>query len=123
MDLTPEQRDKYLKALEKIELADRPEKWRLTKKFILDLKPWLVEAEKEHCEAVKELRDLSNKHAASKSGTMRNSMKIFGPVLIAMFKTDPDLRAEMGASSKGSSPLIGKQLWEAFPEYRVSRSY
>ena len=123
-DLTPEQRQKHLKAIEKIELAPRPEKWQLTKKLILELKPWLVEAEREHCEACKELRQASdNKYAASKTGVMRNSMKLFGPVYSALIKLDPELKTEMGAKNINSSPLIGKQLWEAFPEYRIARNY
>lgn len=122
--MTPEQRDKYIKTIEKIENAPRPEKWRLTKQFILELKPWLVEAEREHCEACKELRqEADNKYAASKTGVMRNSMKIFGPVYNAIIKIDPELKIELNARNNSSTPLIGKQLWEAFPEYRISRVY
>jgi hypothetical protein len=123
-ELTPEQKAKYVKAIEKIEMAPRPEKWRLTKQFILELKPWLVETEKEHCQACKELRQATDdKYAASKSGVMRNSMKIFGPVYNAMIKIDPELKIELNASNKNTTPLIGKQLWEAFPEYRIARNY
>lgn len=123
-ELTPEQKAKYVKAIEQIEMAPRPEKWRLTKKFLLDLKPWLVEAEKEHCEACKEIREASqDKYAASKTGVMRNSMKLFGPVYSALIKLDPELKIELNATNKNTTPLIGKQLWEAFPEYRIARNY
>jgi hypothetical protein len=123
-DITPEQKQKHLKAIEAIENAARPEKWRLTKKLILELKPWLVEAEKEHCEACKELREATeNKFASSKTGVMRNSMKIYGPVFSALVKLDPELKVEMNARNNASTPLIGKQLWEAFPEYRIARNY
>lgn len=121
--MTPEQRQKYIKAIERIENAPRPEKWRLTKQFILELKPWLVEDERQHCEACTELRQASNKYAASKSGEMRNTMKLYGPVYSAMVKLDPELAIEMKGRNNASAALIGKQIWEAFPEYRIARNY
>ena len=122
MELTPEQRQKYLKAIEKIEHATRPEKWRLIKKLTLELKPWLVAIEAEHSEACKELR-LKNedKYAASKTGAMRNTMKLFGPVYTAMTKLEPDFVIEMSGRNKGLEEKIGKQLYDAFPEYRIAR--
>lgn len=124
MDLTPEQRQKYLKAIEKIENTPRPEKWRLIRKLTLELKPWLVPIETEHSEACKEIRTKNeNKYASSKSGTMRNTMKLFGPVYTAMTKLDPELAVEMSGRNKGLEEKIGKQLYDAFPEYRIARLY
>ena len=124
MDLTPEQRQKYLKAIEKIENTPRPEKWKLIKKLILELKPWLVPYEEVHAQACKELRVKNeNKYASSKSGVMRNTMKLFGPVYMAMTKLDPELRVEMSGKNKGLEILAGKQLYDAFPEYRIARLY
>jgi hypothetical protein len=124
MELTPEQKQKYLKAIEKIENAPRPEKWKLIKKLTLELKPWLVPYEAEHSEACKDLRIKNeNKYASSKSGTMRNSMKLFGPVLTNMMTLDPELKLEMSGKNKGTEEFIGKQLYDAFPEWRVARIY
>lgn len=124
MDLSPEQKQKYLKAIEKIENTKRPEKWRLVKKLTLELKPWWKPLEAAHCEAVKELRIKNeNKHASSKSGVMRNTMKLFGPVYQNMVRLDPELAQEMSGKNKGIEELIGKQLYEAFPEYRTARLY
>lgn len=124
MDLTPEQRQKYLKAIEKIETTPRPEKWKLIKKLTLELKPWLVPLEAEHAEACKELRIKNqNKYASSKAGTMRNTMKLFGPVLTGMMKLDPELKVEMSGKNKGLEEKIGKDLYDAFPEYRIARLY
>lgn len=124
MDLTPEQRDKHLKAIAQIDEASRPEKWRLIRKLTLELKPWLKPLEHDHAEACKELRlKNENKYAASKSGEMRNSMKLFGPVYTAMMKLDPELSIELSGRNKGIQELIGKQLWDAFPEYRICRDY
>lgn len=121
---TPEQKDKHLKAIEKIETAPRPEKWRQIKKLLLELKPWLVAIEADHAEACKELRQKNeNQYASSKSGAMRNSMKLFGPVYSAIIKLDPELHVEMSGKNKGAQELIGKQLWDAFPEYRICRTY
>lgn len=124
MELTPEQRDKHLKAIEKIEHAARPEKWRLIRKLLFELKPWLKVVESEHAEACKELRIKNeNPYASSKTGTMRNTMKLFGPVYSAMIKLDPDLRIEMSGRNTELQVQIGKQLWDAFPEYRICRKY
>lgn len=124
MDLTPEQRQKYLKAIEKIENTPRPEKWRLIRKLTLELKPWYAPLEIEHSQACKELRTKNeNKYASSKSGTMRNTMKLFGPVYNSMTKLDPELAVEMSGRNKGLEEKIGKQLYDAFPEYRIARLY
>lgn len=122
--LTPEQRDKYLKAIEKIETLPRPQKWREIKKFLLELHPQWKTPEKEHCQAVKEIRQkLESKTAASQSGTMRETMKLFGPVYEAMIKLDPQLMIELSGRNKGAQEKIGKQLYQAFPEYRIARMY
>lgn len=124
MEHTPEQRQRHLKAIEKIENTPRPEKWRLIKNLLLELKPWLVTAEAEHAEACKELRLKSeNKYAQSKSGAMRNTMKIFGPVYQAITRLDPEAVVEMSGRNKGLQVKLGKQLYDAFPEYRIARRY
>jgi len=99
--MTPEQREKHLKAIDRIETASRPEKWYLTRKLLFELKPWLVENEAQHIQACKELRAASEKFAASKSGTMRNSMKLYGPVYTTLTKLDPELKQEMGSYKNG----------------------
>ena len=122
--MTPEQRQKHLKALEKIEHAKRPAKWRLIRDLLFELKPWLKPLEKAHNEACKELRQKNeNEFAASKAGTTRNTMKLFGPVYSALIKADPDLKAELSGLNKGDQQLIGKNLWDAFPEYRICRKF
>lgn len=124
MDITPEQRAKYLKAIERIETTSRPEKWRLIKKLTLELKPWYKPLEYDHSQACKELRlKTEDAFSASKSGTMRNSMKIFGPVLTGLIKLDPELSDEWSGKNQGDQEKVGKQLWDAFPEYRTSRKY
>jgi hypothetical protein len=124
MDLTPEQKDKYLKAIEKIEQAPRPKKWRLIKDFTLELKPWLKDDEAGHSQACKELRQQNeNKHAASKSGTMRSTMKLYGPVYNNLLRMDPQLREELSGRNKGDQTITGKKLWDAFPEWRTCREF
>jgi len=124
MDLTPEQKDKYLRSIAKIEQMKRPEKWQAIKKLTLEMKPWLKQEEKEFSEACKELRlKNENKYASSKSGAMRNSMKLYGPVYFNLIKLDPDLMAEQSGRNKGDQEKIGKQLWQAFPEWRIARKY
>lgn len=124
MEMTPEQKEKYLKAIEKIEHAARPDKWRLIKKLTLEMKPWLVQAEADHAEACKELRQLNeNKHASSKSGAMRETMKLFGPVYQNIIRLDPEIRVELSGKNNGDQDFIGKQLWDAFPEWRICREF
>lgn len=122
--MTPEQRDKHLKTLEKIENMKRPEKWREIRKLLFALKPWLETADREHREACKELRQkTSSQTAASKSGTMRNTMKIPVYVYDAMKKLDPELVIEMSGRNRESADKIGEQIYKAFPEYRIARTY
>lgn len=124
MELTPEQKAKYLKAIEKIEHAARPEKWRLIKNLTFELKPWLALEEAEHSQACKELRQTNqNKHASSKSGAMRETMKLYNPVFQNIRRLDPSIEEEMSGRNQGAQEFIGKQLWDAFPEWRVSRVY
>lgn len=121
--MTPEQRAKHLRAIDRIEAAPRPEKWYLTRKLLFELKPWLVENEAEHIQACKEIRAASGKYAASQTGIMRNSMKLYGPVYTTLTKLDPELKQEMGSYKNASAAKAGKQLWDAFPEYRIARNY
>jgi hypothetical protein len=122
--MTPELKDKYLKTIEKIEQTPRPAKWKLIKKLTLELKPWLVPAEADHAEACKEIRQKNdNQYASSQSGVMRNSMKLFGPVYMSIVKLDPEITVEMSGRNQDSQAKIGKQLWDAFPEYRICRTY
>lgn len=123
-NMTPEQRAKHLKTIERIEHLKRPEKWREIKKFTLELHPSLKALDHDFSEACKELRQKTESQtASSKSGTMRNTMKIPQFIYDAMIKLDPELLIEMSGRNKGSQELIGKQLYKAFPEYRIARTY
>ena len=122
--MTPEQRDKHLKTIDKIENMKRPEKWRAIRKFVLELHPELVDVEHDHAEACKELRlKNSSKTASSKSGTMRQTMILFKPVYDALIKLDPEILIEMSGRNRGPQIDIAKLLYDAFPEYRTARKY
>lgn len=122
--MTPEQREKHLRTIEKIEYMPRPAKWREIKKFILDLHPELVPAEKEFSEGCKELRsNLQSKTASSKAGHIRNTMKLPNYLLDAIRKLDPEINEEMSGSNHGHQILIAEQLYKAFPEYRIARNF
>lgn len=121
--MTPEQREKYLKAIERIETMKRPEKWRAIRKLYLALWPELVAADQAHCEALKEYRNAVNATNSSKSLSMRGSMKIPLYVYNALKVLDPELQIEWSGKNKGLQEKINKQLWLAFPEYRASRKY
>lgn len=122
--MTPEQRAKHLKTIEKIENLPRPAKWREIKKLTLALHPGLVSYDNDFAEACQELRE---KHesivGASKKATLREPMKLPNYLYQALMKLDPELRAEMSGKNNGLQILIGKQLWQAFPEYRIARKF
>jgi len=101
----------------------RPAKWREIKKFVLELHPSLVQPDRDFCEATKELREATNKTASSESGAMRNTMKIPHYIHTALTAMDPDVFAEESGRNPGDQQRINKQLYDAFPEYRVARSY
>jgi hypothetical protein len=122
--MTPEQRAKHLRTIEKIENMKRPEKWRAIRKFLLEVRPDLAAVEKGHCDACKEIRQATESGtAASKQGDIRNTMKIPEFIYQVLCKYDPELMIEMSGRNKGLQVLIAKQLWEAFPDYRIARKF
>lgn len=120
---TPEQKAKHLRTIEKIEGMKRPEKWSAIRDFTLELHPELKEIDNDFCQAVKELREQSNKTAISTTGELRNTMKIPQYVYDAIRNLDADIMEEMSGKNKGYQELVGKQLYDAFPMYRVARTY
>lgn len=122
--MTPEQRDKHVRTIGKIESMKRPEKWREIKKLVLELHPELVLADKEFSEGCKDLRQATeSKTASSKSGNLRNTMKLPNWLYDAIKKLDPEVAIEMSGKNHGHQLLIGKQLYKAFPEYRIARNF
>lgn len=121
--MTPEQKQKHLRAIEKIESTSRPAKWRLIKELTFALHPSFVPIDKDFCEAVKELRQASNKTASSASGDMRNTMKIPQYIYEALRTLDEDFMKEASGRNGGSQEQLGNLLYKAFPEYRVARQY
>lgn len=120
--MTAEQREKHIRTIEKIELTPRPQKWREIKKLVLDLHPELRGPDQEFSQACKELRQATvSKTASSKTGNMRNSMKLPNYIYRAMTQLDPELVIEMSGRNHGHQKIIGDQLWKAFPEYRIAR--
>lgn len=121
--MTPEQRDKHLKTIAKIEDMPRPAKWREIKKFILELHPEWQGLESGFCEAIKELRQKNvSKTASSKSGTMRETMKLPQFLYEAIIKLDPEILVDLSGRNRGAQWEVGKQLYKAFPEYRTART-
>lgn len=122
--MTPEQKEKYLQKIDAILLASRPKKWRLVKDLILERHPSYVQMDKDFSDACKELRLKSeSKTGASKSLAMRNTMKIPSYLYQALVEFDPELKIEMSGRNHGDQWRIGKQLYKAFPEYRIARTF
>lgn len=121
--MTPEQREKHLQSVDKIIAMKRPEKWRAIRKLLFELHPELVPAHDEHMQACKEWRQSTQSAtASSKSGDIRNTMKIPNYVYQAIIKLDPEIMVEMSGRNNGDQIKIGEQLHKAFPEYRIARS-
>lgn len=122
--MTPEQKQRHLRTIEKIENTPRPEKWREIRKFYLKLHPELVEVDREFSQACKEIRQASeSKTGASKSLSMRNTMKLPNYVYRALTQLDPEIMIEMSGRNHGEQWRVGKQLYQAFPMYRIAREY
>ncbi|MCB1711288.1 MAG: hypothetical protein KDH96_02045 [Candidatus Riesia sp.] len=123
-ELTPEQKDKHLRAIEKIEQMKRPQKWRAIKKLFFELHPEFTQIDADFAKACQEIREKNpDKIGMSKDGTMRNTMKIPQFLYNALIKLDPELMIEMSGRNGKEQELIGKQLYKAFPEYRTVRIY
>ena len=122
--MTPEQRAKHIKTIEKIENLPRPAKWREIKKLLLSLHPELKPVDDDFAQACKEIRQRTeSKTASSKDGNIRNTMKLPNYLYQALCKLDPGIMEEMSGRNHGEQRLIGKQLYKAFPEYRIARSF
>lgn len=122
--MTPEQRQKHLKTLEKIENMKRPAKWKAIRSLLFELHPELIPAHEAHMQACKEWRQASESQTgSSKNGDIRNTMKIPNYVYQAIRKGDPEIMVEMSGRNHGDQLLIGKQLHQAFPEYRIARTF
>lgn len=122
--MTPEQREKHVRTIEKIENMKRPEKWREIKKLVLELHPELVAGDNDFAEACAELRLKStSRTGSSKTGNLRNTMKLPNWLYQSIKKLDPDIAVEMSGANHGLQLLIGKQLYKAFPEYRIARNF
>lgn len=119
---TPEQKEKHLKAIEKIESLPRPQKWREVKKFVLSIHPELRAIDKEYMQACKEMRQgLNSDTASSELGTLSLTMKIPTYVYQALIKFDPEIVEEASGRNKGYQYQIMQEMAKAFPEYRVAR--
>lgn len=121
--MTPEQRDKHVKTIEKIEGLPRPQKWREIKKLMLALHPELKQYDNDFAEACTEIRqNTKSKTASTTNGDLRNTMKIPQYLYQGIITLDPDFMLEMSGRNHGHQLLIGKQLYKAFPEYRIARA-
>lgn len=122
--MTPEQKAKDLRAIERIEFMPRPQKWREIRKFVLAKHPKYAAEDREFVQACKELRQKSESStAASKSLDLRNSMKIPNYVYQALKLLDPEIAVEMSGRNHGLQEKFGEQLYKAFPEYRIARRW
>ncbi|UOF78008.1 hypothetical protein [Caudoviricetes sp.] len=122
--MTPEQRQKYLNRIEQIEHMQRPDKWKAIRKLVLELNPELKKADDEFSQACKEWRQASaSQTGASQQLNIRNTMKLPDWLYPQLIKFDPELKVEMSGRNHGHQLLIGKQLYKAFPEYRIARSF
>lgn len=119
-----EQRQKQLLAIEKIENTPRPQKWVEIKKLVLELHPKLVQRDNDFADACKELRQKSTSNVgASKEFSLRNTMKLPDYLYQAITQLDPEIMIEMSGRNHGDQWRIGKQLYKAFPEYRIARTF
>ena len=122
--MTPEQKQKHLTSIEKIEFLPRPEKWYEARKLLFALHPELIPLDADHRQACKELRQaLDSKTASSKDGTFRNTLKIPNYVYQVIGKLDPEAKEEMSGRKPELQVKLSKELYAAFPEYRIARTY
>lgn len=123
-ELTPEQKEKDLRTIERIEFMARPEKWREIRKFMLAKHPEWVLEDKLFMQSCKELRQRSeSKTGASKSLDIRNTVKIPSYVYRGLLLLDPEVREEMSGRNHGLQIKLSEELYKAFPMYRIARRW
>ncbi len=118
-------RQQQLDEIARIEGLARPHNWQAARDFYLKLHPEFKLYEKEFIEACKELRFADNNvtTGATKSGSMRNTMKIPPYVYRSMQMFDKDLQQDLSGKNGNDLEKISKQLWKAFPEYQIARAF
>ena len=117
-----------LKEIERIEnLPNRADRWRAIRQFYFALHPEVIPTEVRFVEACREMREADNENltAASKSGSMRNTMKIPQYIYDALISFDPELLLEISGKNAagGGQDHIQKQLYDVFPMYRIARKW
>lgn len=119
--MTPEQHDKHLRTIERIENLPRPAKWREIRKFVFELHPAFKEDDKQLMQICKEMRQASKSRVgASQQGDLRHLVKLPPFLYQALITLDKDFTLEQSGRNRGHQLLIGEQLWKAFPEYRIA---
>lgn len=121
--MTPEQKQKHVSTIEKIEHLPRPHKWYEARKLLFELHPELIQLDADHRQACKEMRQaIESKTAASKGLSVRSTMKIPNYVYQVIRKLDPEAGEQMSGRKPESQEKFIEELYTAFPEYRIARS-
>lgn len=123
MDAVTEKRQLGIQMIKRIEQLPRPEKWRVTREFLLNTNNNASYADHKFIESLNaERANLRNDlTASSKSGDSRYLLSMPDFIYAALIATDPDLQDELNDPDKNQSTKAWKKLANAFPEYRIPR--
>jgi hypothetical protein len=122
MDAVTEKRQLGLQVIKRIEQLPRPEKWRVTREFVLASNKNASYADHKFVENVaKERNSMLKATGASKSGDSRYLLSMPDFIYAALIATDPDLQDELNNPDKKTSDRAWNKLAAAFPEYAIAR--
>lgn len=122
IDAIREKRELGIKMIAHIESLPRPQKWQVTREFVLSQNKNLSYQDHKFIEQVNEERKhLLKDTGASKTGDSRYLMSMPDFIYGALIAIDTDLQDELNNPDKNISSKMWQKLANAFPMYKVAR--
>lgn len=123
MDALTEKRQLGLQVIKRIEELPRPEKWQVTREFLLATNKNASYLDHKFIQQLKEERNnlRNDLTASSKNGDSRFLLSMPDFIYAALIATDPHLQDELNDKDRHQSTKAWKKLANAFPMYKMPR--
>lgn len=122
LDAMAERRQLGIKMIDRLEKMPRPQKWKVTRDFVLSQNKNLSYQDYMFIDQLQEERSrLLKDTGASASGDVRYLMSMPDFIYAALIAIDPELQDELNDKDKKVSDRAWNKLTAAFPMYQVAR--
>lgn len=123
MDPVTQKRQLAVDVIKRIEQLPRPEKWRVTREFLLANNPKLVPVDYAFIKQVaRERNQLHKVSGISKTGDSRYVLSMPDFMFAALIALDPWLKPELDDKDRKARDRAWNKLARAFPEYAVGKA-